>query len=266
MSLQSFDNDRPLTARSVMASALLGERPPELPVRQLIRIGSLFGLTENRSRVALSRMVANNELTTHGGTYRLHSPALLRRQERQRASVSGVTLPWDGSWLLVVLTAPATTAPERLQRRSTLTKARLAEQRDGVWLRPDNLGDQLRAELSTLDGDLQYFVAQPETRAHELAAQLWPLDEWASRANQLMGRLEDVPARTDHDLAPGFVLSASVLRHLQADPLLPQETLPRSWPGQRLRSQYETWNERYRRLIGGLATASNEPTVHTPRR
>lgn len=50
---------RPFTARSVLASALLGEDPPELPVAHLVHLAGLFGVSENRARVALSRMVAS---------------------------------------------------------------------------------------------------------------------------------------------------------------------------------------------------------------
>jgi len=52
----------------------------------------------------------------------------------------------------------------------------------------------------------------------------------------------DTPAA----LAPGFELSASVLRHLLADPLLPEELLPAHWPGRRLRQAYDGWDARYR--------------------
>ena len=52
------DEGAPLTARSVLASALLGMDPPELPVAQLVRLTGLFGISENGARVALSRMVA----------------------------------------------------------------------------------------------------------------------------------------------------------------------------------------------------------------
>ncbi len=38
-----------LTARSVLASALLGMDPPELPVAQLVRLADLFGFSENRA-------------------------------------------------------------------------------------------------------------------------------------------------------------------------------------------------------------------------
>ncbi len=253
MAFSPPEDDRPLTARSVMASALLGETPPQLPVSQLIRIGALFGLSENRARVALSRMVAAGELTTDQGRYRLHSPALLSRQERQRRSLEGTTSEWNGVWHMVVITAAASSAADRAARRLVLTKARLAEQRDGVWLRPDNLGDRLRSDLSVVDGELQTYASTPKSNPCELAAALWPLEEWARRASQLLDRLNTVSASSSDDLASGFVLSASVLRHLQGDPLLPKELLPRSWPGERLRTEYDGWNRRYRQLLRELS-------------
>ena len=81
---------RPLTARSVMASALLGMDPPELPVAQLVRLTGLFGISENGARVALSRMVAAGEATSDGaGHYRL-AGHLADRQARQSASRAAV--------------------------------------------------------------------------------------------------------------------------------------------------------------------------------
>jgi phenylacetic acid degradation operon negative regulatory protein len=50
-------------------------------------------------------------------------------------------------------------------------------------------------------------------------------------------------------LAPGFELSAAVLRHLQGDPLLPEELLPAGWPGARLRADYDRWDVRYRTTL-----------------
>ena len=61
-------------------------------------------------------------------------------------------------------------------------------------------------------------------------ARLWDLDGWAGQA------AAPGPWRVAPDgpaaLAPGFVLSAAALRHLQADPLLPPG-LPAHWPGAR---------------------------------
>ena len=50
-------------------------------------------------------------------------------------------------------------------------------------------------------------------------------------------------------MAPGFELSAAVLRHLQADPLLPAELLSADWPGAPLRATYDQWDARYRTTL-----------------
>ena len=61
--------------------------------------------------------------------------------------------------------------------------------------------------------------------------------------------LEPRPTGGPDDLAPGFELSAAVLRHLQADPLLPAELLPPTWPGPALRSAYAVWDRSYRDVL-----------------
>ncbi len=46
-------------------------------------------------------------------------------------------------------------------------------------------------------------------------------------------------------LAEGFVTGAAALQHVRRDPLLPAELLPGSWPGERLRTAYETYRVTY---------------------
>lgn len=240
-----------LTARSVLASALLGCEPPELPVAYLVALAGLFGVNENRARVALSRMVAAGEATTDGAArYRL-TGHLLERQERQRTSRAGATRPWRGDWHLVVMTAVGGAASQRRARRSVLQHARLAELREGVWTRPDNVaihalrnaGDVVVMAARTPEG------VDPATHA----ARLWDLEAWARRARELLAALRALEPAAYEDLAPGFELSAAVLRHLQADPLLPAELLPGDWPGRSLRESYDDWDGRYRALLRGWA-------------
>ncbi len=236
----------PFTARSVLASALLGEDPPELPVAHLVHLAGLFGINPNRARVALSRMVASGEAVTDGtGRYRL-AGRLLERRGRQEDSRSGRTRPWDGTWHLVVVTTTGSSADQRTARRRRLTLARLAEQREGVWLRPDNL--ELRPD-PTGDPDLAVYGAAPGSDPAGLAASLWDLDGWATGAEALADRLADRPTRGPGDLADGFTLSAAVLRHLQSDPLLPPGLLPGSWPGPVLRDAYAAWDRQYRDVL-----------------
>lgn len=239
------DGNTPLTARSVLASALLGMDPPELPVAQLVRLTGLFGISENRARVALSRMVASGEATTNGtGLYRL-AGHLVQRQARQSASRSGRTAAYTGTWWLAAVTTSGSTAETRMARRRDLMYARLGELREGVWMRPDNLPVVLPEEHGA---DLELMTAQPAD-AQKLIDVLWDVPGWSSRADDLLARLSALPPDRPEALAPGFELSAAVLRHLQADPLLPAELLPPDWPGGRLRATYDDWDARYRATL-----------------
>jgi len=246
---------RPFTARSVLASALLGADPPELPVAHLVHLAGLLGVNANRARVALSRMCASGEATTDGaGRYRL-AGHLEDRRARQEASRIGRTRPWTGDWRVVVVTTSGSEASERAARRRALSFARLAELREGVWMRPDNVDVDLPGSL---DGSGVVMTARLDGGS-DLAARLWTLPGWAGRADELLGRLESLPPTGWADLAPGFALSAAVLRHLQADPLLPTELLPAGWPGNRLRSAYDGWDRRYRAVLAEWARQPARP-------
>jgi phenylacetic acid degradation operon negative regulatory protein len=228
-----------------MASALLGMDPAELPVAQLVRLTGLFGISENRARVALSRMVGAGEATTDGaGHYRL-SGHLVARQMRQSRSRSGLTETYDGSWDVVVVTTSGSAAEVRGARRQALAYARLAELREGVWMRPANVDVALSR---TFDPDLERMVARPED-PYGLANRLWDLVGWSAGAEDLLAALGALVPEGPDVLAPGFELSAAVLRHLQADPLLPVELLPEAWPGERLRSAYDAWDVQYRATL-----------------
>ena len=239
------EGNTPFTARSVLASALLGMDPPELPVAQLVRLTGLFGISANRARVALSRMVAAGEATTDGsGTYRL-AGRLRERQARQSASRAGSTVPFTGQWWVAVVVTSGSSAEVRTSRRRALAYARLAELREGVWLRPDNVEVRLPQDLLC---DVELMTARPRA-PDRLAGALWDLPAWAARADGLLDEMTALAPEEPQALAPGFVLSAAVLRHLQADPLLPEELLPPGWPGARLRADYDRWDARYRTTL-----------------
>lgn len=228
----------------------------------LVHMAGLFGINENRARVALSRMVAAGEaVMTGSGRYRL-AGHLLARQERQSASRAGVTssASWDGDWHVVVLTAGARSAADRLARRKALVRARLGELRDGAWVRPANLDlslpSDLRDEAVAFVGRLPGVASTEFTTTRRsgeddaaLAARLFDLETWAAEASHLLDALDECVVEAAEELAEGFVLSAAVLRHLQADPLLPAELLPADWPGPALRRRYDAWDARYREVL-----------------
>ncbi|MEU8246819.1 PaaX family transcriptional regulator C-terminal domain-containing protein [Nonomuraea sp. NPDC048916] len=226
-----------LSARSAVLSALLGSHPPELAARHLVRIGALFGIAEGTVRVALSRMVAAGDLVQAGGRYTL-SERLIERQARQDESRDPHPKPWDGAWEIAVVTAERRAPADRAAFRHTMTALRLAELREGTWMRPANL---LRAWPETVTEQCTLIDGRPHGDPTPL---LWDLDGWAAEAHRLRRALDRAEG-----LAEGFLVSAAVLRHLLADPLLPEELLPAGWPGGALRARYDDFDRRYRELL-----------------
>ena len=209
----------------MLASALLGEDPPELPVAHLVHLAGLFGINDNRARVALSRMVAAGEATTDGtGRYRL-AGHLLDRLGRQTGSRRGETRPWQGAWRLVVVTTsglvgrgavgPAQAAgPGPAGRAARGGLAATRQHRPGA-----RSGRRPRRRPCS--------PPRPTATPVALAAGLWDLARVGPCGPGTCSTgWTRLPPTGPADLAPGFELSAAVLRHLQADPLLPAELLP----------------------------------------
>ncbi|XUL92772.1 PaaX family transcriptional regulator C-terminal domain-containing protein [Streptomyces galilaeus] len=232
---------RPLSARSVVLSLLLGTHPPELPVRDLLRAVEPLGVAGSTLRAALSRMTAAGDLRSTDAVYRL-SDRLLERQHRQDLAVHPETRPWDGDWEMTVVTATGRGPAERAELRGRLTALRLAELREGVWLRPANLRRPRPDELGAV---ARHFTTRPEEPARELAANLWSLEAWAKTAEALLARIDATADRP----ADRFTVLAAVVRHLLADPVLPPELLPADWPGPALRAEYTS---RRRELIAAV--------------
>jgi phenylacetic acid degradation operon negative regulatory protein len=244
----------PLSARSVIASTLLGAQPPRLPARLLVRAGELFGIAEGATRVALSRMVTAGDLEADDGHYRLVGPLLLERQARQAASRHPEQRSWSGRWHLAVVRADRRDAPTRAALRDATRRLRLAELREGVWVRPDNLDPgRLPGARAVLDEQCVSWIGEP-AEGHDagaLAATLWDLGSWAATGGDLRDEMARLMKGLDGGdsavLAPAWLLSAAVLRHLLADPLLPHALLPDAWPGAALRRDYDRYDDAFNR-------------------
>jgi len=243
---------RGLTARSVVASTLLGASPPHLPVRTIVRCGALFGFGDGAVRTAVSRMLADGSLEVDSDrpVYRVGG-RLRQRLARQAESRSPEVGPWDGSWIQAVATSPQRSAPQRRDLRLATRTLRMAPLRQGIWLRPDNLDHTRHQEAwSVVVAQCDLFRSEPVASAPDLAARLWDLGAWADGATQLTSGLQRHGSRLDANdpdtLADGFVLSASVLRHLLADPLLPTALVPDDWPADGLRRTYDDYDLRYK--------------------
>ena len=272
---------RPLSARSVVASVLLGTHPPRLSTAALVELCGRFGITGGTTRVALSRMVAAGELAAEDGHYRLVGEGLLTRQRTQDDALAPPARPWSGDWRMAIVVRSGRAAAERVELRRALADARFAEWREGVWLRPDNLGpdslgpDNLGAPGAVVDGaSLQWLTAKPDDDPARLAAGLWALPAWGERGAALLAAAPEEPgdliSSPPEWAADVFTAAAATLRHLRTDPLLPGELLPADWPGDALRARYARYLEAIQQLVRYLSSpagrSSGPGTAPTGRR
>lgn len=186
--------------------------------------------------MALTRMVADGDVVADNGSYRL-TERLVRRQARQDAARSPRVKDWDGVWTMAVVTGPARPLPGRValppqgdDRDASCRAAR------GVWVRPDNLRQEVDA---VVDEQCRFFTAR-YPQSEELVAELWNLEAWAAEARRLSIAIAGAAG-----LVEGFMVIAEVVRHLLLDPYLPPELLPPDWPGNELRDRYRAYVEEY---------------------
>jgi phenylacetic acid degradation operon negative regulatory protein len=248
--------DRPLSARSVLASALLGSDGGRLTVGQLVAVASLFGISDGAARTCLWRMVSNGELTGDGGSYTLAGRQLLERLQRydEASRVDEDAAPgWDGTWELAIVSLDRRSAADRLELRKAAVALHLAELREGVWIRPDNLDPQrLPSSRAVLDRQCTHFHGAATDITADKMRSLFSLDQWADDARVLIEAMNDALGTSDDSaerITYEFALSIAVVRHLQLDPWLPVELIPDRWPGGALRSTYRGFDDAFKRSI-----------------
>jgi phenylacetic acid degradation operon negative regulatory protein len=224
---------RPVSARSALLSVLLGAHPPTLRAGELVALGGHLGIAETTVRAALSRMVGAGDLLKTGTSYTL-SERLISRQRRQDEAITPSVRRWRGGWEIVAVIGTGRSAADRAGLRSALTTLRLAELREGLWMRPDNLRRPWRDDL---DGACRRFRGRPDGDPGELAASLWDLGDWSRRGRDLLALMDT------GDPVAHFAAAATVVRHLVTDPVLPDDLLPPDWPGDELRAGYARYRE-----------------------
>lgn len=200
-----------------------------MSTRELLAWVEMYGVSESTARVTLTRMVAADDVTRDGGLITLtdrHS----ERQAHQTGSLMPREKPWGRDWSIVVVTVVGLPPPERAAIRQCFTHLRMAEVRDGVWARPDNLVPASGPGFP----DRALHVVGPVSRSSaELVADLWDLSDWATRGAELASSLASALNPVTR-----LTIGAALVRHLRLDPVLPSELQPAGWPSTELRQVY----------------------------
>ncbi|MFE3546730.1 PaaX domain-containing protein, C- domain protein [Nocardia sp. NPDC059177] len=222
---------RPVSARSALVRILIAADSPTMTAREICAATTAIGYPEPTVRVAVSRMVAAGDLVREQRAYTL-VPAL---RARRGELVAPITRPWSGDWDQVVVTATGRPAADRAALRAALLSLRMAELREGVWMRPANLD---RPWPAGFDDAVHRLRTHPVDDPVRLTGRLWPLTDWAERATRLLAAIETT------DPTARFTAVCAGLDHLTTDPVLPAELRPPGWPADALRARttaYLAW-------------------------
>ncbi|WP_245709312.1 hypothetical protein [Rhodococcus tukisamuensis] len=164
------------------------------------------------------------------------SEPLLERRQRVLHEVAQGTRPWSGEWEIVVVVGTGRDPGDRASLRTRLSRLRLAELREGVWLRPANLTRALDLD----DAPVEVLTGKPGRDAGELVASLWDLPAWESESQRLLELMELAEGTVDR-----FTVATAIVRHLLEDPVLPQELRPESWSADRVHSMWGAYQEEF---------------------
>jgi phenylacetic acid degradation operon negative regulatory protein len=238
----------PGSARSVLLT-VLGEyvlpsgEPPWTAT--LLHVARGLGLAEKSARQALARLAADGWIRAGRSGRRvrwsLTQPGheLLAEGAARIYSFGRENPPWDGRWLVLMVSVPESRRQLRHRLRTRLTWAGFGSPLPGVWISPrpareaeakqviGELG--LAAETFSFTGPFAGIGSQ-----RSMVEQAWHLGELAGSYRDFLDRFAALrPGPGDDILFAQIRLVDAWRRFPLADPGLPPELLPPDWIGAR---------------------------------
>jgi phenylacetic acid degradation operon negative regulatory protein len=236
----SYELPRGLTARALVLDFLSMRSPREISAAGVLAAGAALGFSAQNIRMALTRLVEQKAaLNTGRGRYRLSASGETMRQEvRKWRQVGELTRPWSGDWIAVHDAIVPRSDRAALRRHEQAMRLRgLREFLPGLWIRPANLRDpiaELREQLRALGlhpSALVVGLSGLDATAGAKAASLWDttamLKSYQTLHESLIAsrrRLDRMPVEAA--AAESLTLGREVIRHINLDPLLPEQLMP----------------------------------------
>lgn len=245
-------DDLNLSARELILTLIDSAAGSTLSAGYFVAAGALFDIDSGSMRVALGRLVKDGSLVnSERGLYSLGSRGgTLHRLVRNWAQVEATLKPWTGGWL-ATFTAhlPRSDKTSLRGRERALRLFGFAESHPGLWIRPDNLVNELASlhraltELGLDDQAVTCNISEmipAETRLHTL----WDRAELEDRYRMLLQALTDsiqrLPNLTDTQAGKEtLLLGRAVTRQILLDPLLPAEMVDAQLRQQMVQSMCE---------------------------
>jgi phenylacetic acid degradation operon negative regulatory protein len=236
----SYEPSKVLTAKELVIDFLSNRAPREMAARVIVDSAAALGFSEQSVRMALTRLVEEElALNPARGMYRLApSGDAMRREVRKWRTITALTQSWSHAWICIYDAPIARSDRAALRHHEQAVRLRgFREFRGGLWLRPANLRlsiAELREELGALGLHRDAVVAEIrnlDQRGHAEAMRLWNVKALLASYEALTRAMESSERRLERmELADAagetLVLGRDVVRHINLDPLLPEELIP----------------------------------------
>ncbi len=253
------------SARSLLLT-VLGEfvLPRGEPVwtQVLIDVLGRLGVEHKSARQALARTAAEGLLESDRAGRRVRWS--LTEQGRRLLSDGAARIygfgaevpPWDGRWLVLLVSVPEARRQLRHRLRTRLAWAGLGSPAPGVWLTPD---PRKQDEVGDVVTDLDLAVVTSSFvgpfgaigQEREVVAQAWDLADLEAAYEDFLETFTDAdPVDPAEILAHQIHLVHAWRRFPFLDPKLPVELLPERWAGARAAALFEVLHARWGQPAG----------------
>jgi DNA-binding transcriptional regulator PaaX len=275
---------RPITAKTLVLDLMRASTPNTWPIKELVEVGLIFGISANAIRVNTARLLAKNAVKQdERGSYALNdnhcTPNDLLHSWREGDSR---IKPWQGDWLQVSI-SPSVNGKVLKNIEHACLRFGFQMLWANLWLRPNNLvldETQLRSQLVSLAGDyadesIVLSVCSSVSGAHGLPGltSLWPVkaieDSYKNHIEILQRSINSLGKKTSNELLrETFILGGEGIHLLSLDPLLPAEIINVALRQQltQLVIDYDAmgkpfWIERFQNSIFNLSPTHLQPSI-----
>lgn len=250
------------SARSLLLT-VLGEfvlqRGEAVWTQVLIDVLGELGVEHKSARQALARTAAEGLLVSDRAGRRVRwsltsqGRRLLSDGAARIYSFGSSSRPWDGRWLVLLVSVPESRRQLRHRLRTRLAWAGMGSPAPGVWVSPDPSKQDEVADVVAdlgLTGVSSSFVGPFGAIGEECAVvdQAWDLAEVERAYEEFLDTFGDAfPSSPSEIMALQIHLVHAWRRFPFLDPQLPGELLPATWAGARAAELFDRLHTRWDR-------------------
>lgn len=224
-----------INARGLILDLLFADPAAVMSTRHFLLAAGLFAISDNSTRVALTRLSAEGLIESVGrGQYQLTEDAReISQPVANRAQGLNPTCDWNGNYLAVHTGALGRVDRSALSRRErTLRLNGFRELESDLFIRPDNLAEDFTVtEARLFNGGLDshvpiFIISQFNEASSKRIAALWDsraLNQRYQKTSQHIQQWLSHYEQLDLDIATreSLTIGRQAIPLLMTDPLLP---------------------------------------------